>query len=273
MTTRWVLALAVGCLAAAPAWADPPGVDRTVGKEPAYRSRAPEYGLLAFGPDGRDRVWLIRDGDTLYVDRNGNGDLTDDGEPVAAAKKPGWDPEESGYSFEVGEVAVGGRTHKGLSVYFVPLRQYAEGDLGKRADVTAVLAKDPKALTVRLFIDVEVPGLKGGGIGGRTNFQAGPVDPAGVFRFARTPAGAPVVRLGGPLEVNFYAERPTLRAGRGSDFILVVGTPGVGPGTFAMLGYEDTVPDGAKPVADLTLPATRTGAPPVKDRFVIKKRC
>jgi hypothetical protein len=36
--------------------------------------------LLVFGTDARDRVWLVHDGDTLFVDRNGNGDLTDDGE-------------------------------------------------------------------------------------------------------------------------------------------------------------------------------------------------
>ncbi len=36
--------------------------------------------------------WLVRDGDTLYVDRNGNGDLTEPGEKVAAEKWPGATP-------------------------------------------------------------------------------------------------------------------------------------------------------------------------------------
>jgi hypothetical protein len=59
--------------------ADLAKVDRSVAKEAAYQNK-PKYCLLVFGPDAKTRVWLVRDGDTLYVDKNGNGDLTDDGE-------------------------------------------------------------------------------------------------------------------------------------------------------------------------------------------------
>src|SRR5262245_54698595 len=102
--TRFSLVLAAGCLVAGPASADAPKIDRTIGKEPVYRTRAPKYGLLVFGPEGKDRVWLVRDGDTLYVDRNGNGDLTEPGKKVVAQKKPGLDPDEFGSTFEVGEL-------------------------------------------------------------------------------------------------------------------------------------------------------------------------
>ena len=68
-------------------------------------------------------------------------------------------------------------------------------------------------------------------------------------------------------------ERPTLRVGRESEFILVVGTPGIGPGTFARVGYQDTVPEDAKPVAELSLPAAKPGDPPVKEKITIKDRC
>ncbi|MCI0462143.1 MAG: hypothetical protein L0Z62_34765 [Gemmataceae bacterium] len=58
-------------------------IERTIAKEPAYKSH-PRYCLLAFGPEAKFRVWLVRDGgDVLYVDRNGNGDLTEPGERVA----------------------------------------------------------------------------------------------------------------------------------------------------------------------------------------------
>src|SRR5690242_18331473 len=112
--SRVTLLLAAAWLAAGPADAGPPKIDRTILKEPAYRTKAPRYGLLLFGPEGRDRVWLVLDGDTLYVDRNGNGDLTEPGEKVAAEKRPGSDPAEDGHSFNVGNLTVGGRTHKGL---------------------------------------------------------------------------------------------------------------------------------------------------------------
>ena len=58
-------------------------IDRSIRKEPAYQSKAPQYCLLVFGPQAKTRVWLVLDGDALYLDRNGNGDLTDPGERLA----------------------------------------------------------------------------------------------------------------------------------------------------------------------------------------------
>ena len=63
-------------------------IDRTIAKEPVYQSK-PKYCLLVFGPEAKTRVWLVRDGDLLYVDRNGNGDLTEKGERHTAIKYPG----------------------------------------------------------------------------------------------------------------------------------------------------------------------------------------
>jgi hypothetical protein len=58
-------------------------IDRRIVREPAYQSK-PKSCLLVFGPDANTHVWLVQDGDTLYVDRNGNGDLTEPGEKVRA---------------------------------------------------------------------------------------------------------------------------------------------------------------------------------------------
>jgi hypothetical protein len=38
------------------------------------------------GPQAKTRVWLVLDGDTLYVDRNGNGDLTAKDKRVQVSK-------------------------------------------------------------------------------------------------------------------------------------------------------------------------------------------
>jgi WD40 repeat protein len=53
-------------------------IERKIAKEPAYQTKTPKYCLLVFGLDAKTRVWLVQDGDTLYVDRNGSGDLTGD---------------------------------------------------------------------------------------------------------------------------------------------------------------------------------------------------
>src|SRR5437868_11979754 len=92
-------------------------IDRTIGKEPAYQSK-PKYCLLVFGPEAKTRVWLVLDGDDLYVDRNGNGDLTEPGEKVEVpAFQPSTHPaHERERSVPVGDLRVGGRTHGDLTV-------------------------------------------------------------------------------------------------------------------------------------------------------------
>jgi hypothetical protein len=61
-------------------------IDRRIGKEPAYQTK-PQYCLLVFGPEARLHVWVVLDGDVLYVDRNGNGDLTEPGKRIARSKQ------------------------------------------------------------------------------------------------------------------------------------------------------------------------------------------
>jgi hypothetical protein len=85
-------------------------IERSIAKEPGYRAASPEYCLLLFGPKAETRVWLVRDGDALYVDRNGNGDLT---EPDEVVPKPA-----NLSTFSCGDVLSrdGKTTYPGLSV-------------------------------------------------------------------------------------------------------------------------------------------------------------
>ena len=57
-------------------------ISRTIGDEPEYQSQ-PRYALLVFGSRAEHRSWLVVDGDNVaYIDRNGDGDLTDPGERI-----------------------------------------------------------------------------------------------------------------------------------------------------------------------------------------------
>src|SRR5262245_61362635 len=104
------LLLVAAMLPATAAAADLTKIDRTLRKEPAYKN-GPKYCLLVFGTKADFRVWLVQDGDTLYVDRNGNGDLTEKDEQVKT-KNAGGDF----HQFEVGEVSDGTLKHTGLTV-------------------------------------------------------------------------------------------------------------------------------------------------------------
>src|SRR5260370_42667936 len=86
-------------------------VDRKIAKEPAYQTKSPKYCLLVFGLEAKDRAWLVQDGDTLYVDRNGNGDLTEAGKSCKIMA-----PNENSRSFDAGEIQINGLTHTGLNV-------------------------------------------------------------------------------------------------------------------------------------------------------------
>ena len=103
---RFSSLLTVMVLASTASAVDLSKIERKIAKEPAYRSR-PRYCLLVFDPEAKTRVWLVQVGETLYVDRNGNGDLTEPGENVTAEKNE--DVAEGAYEFRAGELRDGPR--------------------------------------------------------------------------------------------------------------------------------------------------------------------
>jgi hypothetical protein len=203
------------------AWAtDLTKIDRTIAKEPAYKSK-PKYCLLIFGPEAKTHVWLVLDGDTLYADRNGNGDLTDERERLVAAPITGTG--DTGRVWQVGDVAApGGKVvYTGLTV----------SDISKAGDT---------AFTSRgLGITVNVP------IGSARSFQSAgsAVHPTEGYnlRFADRPDDAPVIHFGGPLRIMLVQpERLTagMTAGQTYELNARVGTPGLDKDTAAIM--DDT---------------------------------
>lgn len=83
-----VLAIALTAVAAAAEGRaiDYRKIDRPIGREPEYESDEPLFGLMLFGREAPLRVWIVLDGDTVYLDRNGDGDLTADDERFATLK-------------------------------------------------------------------------------------------------------------------------------------------------------------------------------------------
>jgi hypothetical protein len=239
-------------------------IERTIAKEPAYAGK-PKYCLLVFGPEAKTRIWLALDGDKLYVDKNGNGDLTDDGPPIAA--KTDGEGDNIGYSFVVPEIHDGKLVHKQLALYTFPLTRSGDRD----PESKALLARDPAARGCLLSIDVETPDRKGNGLGGRLEYSAAS-DGNGRIQFSTTPREAPIIHFGGPWSIMFYSQDDLL-VGRESDFVLAIGTPGLGPGTTAFVAYEGLVPDGLIPMAEIAFPPKAPGEPPIKKLFELKERC
>src|SRR6478735_8581875 len=97
LATASVLCAAL-CLAkeAATSTAESGNLSRALIKEPTYQS-TPKYGLMLLEGSGGDvAVWMVEDGKRLFIDKNANGDLTDDGPPIAprnvrSVGAKGWD--------------------------------------------------------------------------------------------------------------------------------------------------------------------------------------
>lgn len=171
-------------------------IERKIRVEPEYTNQ-PRYCLLVFGPEADKRVWLVKDGKALHVDRNGNGVLDEPGERI---------------------------TGSGHGSYFA-----VERLLGS-PDSLAI-----NTLTVTFYTE-----------GIRMRFYSGNQQTVGrskrgLLRFSPSPATAPIVNFNGSLRLERYGEPVTLRPGKNSrgtrkeSLRLMIGTPGLGAGTFAAI--------------------------------------
>jgi hypothetical protein len=226
--TSW-LTLAVPAVAA-----DLSQVDRTLARQPAYQTQTPRYALVVFGAEAASRHWLVADGHSLYVDRNGNGDLTESGEQVVGTRSA---------DGQVARFLVGG---------------LSDWD-GRPAQLQVVLTGETD-LNDRLHLIREgVP------------YQSVSFDEQGSFRFALRPEQAPIVHFGGPLHLALRMEQ-SLRRGTRDSLMTMIGTPGLGEGSFAALDFP-RVPGGVHPVAEIVFPGSSENEPPRSVRVSLSKRC
>jgi hypothetical protein len=258
---RTLLGWAILILAAPYAWAgDEVNFDRSIVKEPAYQSSAPRYGLLTLGREGKTRVWLVFDivpnprrADTdkhyLYVDRNGNGDLTENGERVEAI---------------VHQRVMLHTLGPSVPPIKVQLLEFLIGEI-KAGDGT--IYKDVK-LIVHPSLGAERPCTVYATVPG-----------CGVQRselnlvFANRPEDAPVVRFGSSMTMRF-ALGMTHRLSLSQEFNLQaeVGTSGVGAASFVSL-CNDSFPKDIHPIAEIEWPHREAGKPPIKRCVTLNQRC
>jgi hypothetical protein len=267
--TRWLAILVVVlALLVSPAakGADLAQIERRIDKEPAYSSKDVKYALVVFGERASTRVWLALDGDTLYADVNGNGDLTDAGERFAPVKEFS-NPDEGQFYFLIPEIRDGERVHKDLSLTISKLDQLQSEPL-----VSSLLRKNPNARGYLLSAEIELPPFQGAGIGGRVRQHNFPFDARGVLQFAGRPADAPVLHFGGPWQISLFGPH-TLTIGRSKDLVLGVGTPGIGPGTTVWVDYQGVIPENAFPVASISYLPQKAGEPPPEELYELKHRC
>jgi hypothetical protein len=265
-------------------------IERTLGKQPAYASKAPKYCLLVFGPKAETRIWLVLDlaydplkekpgkTESLQVDLNCDGDLTDPKEriPVTVVTKKGC---ELGLPTNIGSFQV-----KDEDIH-VP--RFQVGDMKSRDGKTVygnlivdvgwyVFGRKDRAVTVA----VDVPGYGRQSVGGPE------------WWFADAPAKAPVVWFDGALTLRlapsgllhmpvdytgkeppppWHEEFPLVR-GKSMPLRVEIGSAGVGSGTFNAIP-NDKPPANAHPVAKVVFPHADPKKPPIEIVVELNKRC
>jgi hypothetical protein len=241
-------------------------IPRAIAREPAYRTK-PHYCLVVFGPEAKTRVWLVQDGDILYVDHDGDGDLTKPGNKVHAENRDEGS-DDGVHTFKIGEIHDGRRIHKELSLYIRNidhLRQLNDA-------VKAFLARNPHGRGYRLSAEIDMPGWKGATPGGRILQYTSYTDTSHVFQFGDRPQNAPIVHFAGPWQITLFGGH-RLTLGRQCDVVLGVGTPGLGPATTTYIDYEGVIPENAYPTLDITYPATTPGKTSPTEHYTLKRRC
>ena len=190
--------------------ADLSKIERVIAKEPKYQAK-PTYCLLVFGPEAKFRVWLVLDGTVLYVDRNGNGDLTERDERVPAHYQ-----KRQRFGFKPGRIDLpDGKSKCDLE----QLRRFEEGHLD-----------------MSLFC------------GDRGYVRAG-FDGPGRLHFADRARDAPIIHVQGPLTLHRFDPQPRsasadlkpepLVPGHVSQLAFSLGTPGLGSGAFAKYPVDE----------------------------------
>ncbi len=206
-------------------------IERTIAKEPVYKSK-PRYCLLVFGPEAKTRVWLVRDGDVLYVDRNGNGDLTEVGERVES---------KGGRAiFYAGDItqADGKSKHTGLIVNF---------------------ERDKQEHFVDLTVQVRAKYTYCAFVGPSTER---PQD-APIVQFD----GPLTMTLFNPAQVLARGDKPCSFCAA-----IVTADPKSGRALMGPVVYNWEMPKDIHPVADIEFSNKKPGEPPIKIKVLLTRR-
>jgi hypothetical protein len=255
-----LLALAPATVAAS----DLSKVDRMIAKEPAYQTKDVRYCLLVFGPDAKTRVWLVQDGETLYVDRNANGDLTEPGKRVSLKEKG-----DQYRWFEAGDIKDGPLTLTGLSV---SQRRLTEKEVASAKEFARLTAGWAQAWTWTVQLSAERAADDTRPLPRKISYAANG-DGLGYLVFADRPRDAPAIHINGPWTLGLQDFKQRLIVGRKSQLQIGVGTPGIGPGTFAYVMYPGTMPADVYPLADVAFPARAPGGTPTTKHYNLTDRC
>lgn len=212
-------------------------VDRKVIKEPKYDS-TPRYSLLVLGPKAEAKVWIVEDGKTLYVDKNANGDLTDDGPPIKPTEERNLGSDHWDYNYVLDEIkSATGARHTEFN-----LRRWNYGN-------------DQDSYGLSITLD------------GKTPMYAGWFGTL----WAPSPEKSQMIHFGGALRPRLLRSKD-FEIGKQTDRLSIAFTnPGRGEGATSRLSI-DALPKSVLPLVEIEWPVA-DGAAPLRTTHPLPERC
>lgn len=239
---RSLIGLFVSFVVTSPVLAvDYANINRTINKEPVYQSKAPKYALLLFGHEAPLRVWVILDGDVVYLDRNGDGNLTDKAKRFANLS-------------DCRNIEISGPNQQPHYV-ITSLNVYSDGDPQKSRLMVNVDIKTP--VSFRQYSDLEL--------------QSSPAKAA--LSHFDGPLSAGPKTISWKLPPGF-----ALKTGaKPTDLFALMGTMDASHGCWVVVRSHNrdksAFADGVCPVVDIEFPAKTPGGAFVKQRYQLDKFC
>jgi hypothetical protein len=229
-------------------------VPRTISKEPAYQSD-PRYIFLVFGPQAKFRLWLAFDGDLVYVDRNGNGDLTEPRERLKPSQKPTDDTFIRCTVYDLGalEDPFTGKKYDKVRI----------DRLALKADYVPKAAKEKERIRSL---------QKNGTLARISIWQDGKIIQTGHASCASHPAKANILHFDGPLTFHLVDGGVLKRGDKPADLRVELGTPGLGRQVYHCTSFA-VAPKDVHPVAEIEFPSKKPNGQPIKRKYTLTGRC
>jgi len=244
-------------------------IEKTIGTEPAYLTE-PRYCLLIFGAKANIRVWIVEDERTLYVDRNANGNLTDDGPSLQPTKVRDLGPGRWDYEYNLDEI----KPANGLAQTKFRLSRWNYGEKEDSYGVSVTLHDDKPPLGSELRgvrpsanspADSEVAEAHTADDG--IKMYAGWF---GTF-WADSPAKASIIHFGGPLEPRLLREKEFVVDSGVRRLSVCLITPGLGDAGPARLS-EHAIPISTPIHVQIEWPVA-LGSPPLVTSHKLGEHC
>ena len=204
--------------------------------EPKY-DNTPHYAVIAIGENRDNQIWVVVDGEKLFVDFNEDGNLDDPAEVFEADEAFTFDGATFS-TYHLGEIYTADSIHTELTV------------------VAGVGANSVSA-KISMRIDGERQSRN-------SHMSARDMVPES--------QRAPVFHFGGPVSMGLYEVPQQLTPGKETDFYALVGTPGTGRKTLTALEHRDANSE-VHPKAKFVFQNRTDGEPPLTVVCHLTERC